>query len=103
MNNKAVVGVLFVTGMFFLLRRKPKIDILQTNAQEKTVSYRMTYKDQTITDTFKLGDTAQFIPTGVDNYFFGAYSKGLDVVELAIGYFESNGGFKSVATRIVSF
>lgn len=102
MKDKAVVGVLFVTGMFFLLRRKPKINILQTNAQEQTVSYKMTYKDKTITDTFKLGDAAQFIPVGIDNYFFGAYSKGMGIVELGIGYFE-NGGFKSVATRIVSF
>lgn len=102
-QNYVVPGVLFVTGLFFLLRQKPKIEVLQTNAQEQTVSYKMTYKGNTIADTFKLGDEPQFVPTGADNYFFGAFKNGPGIVELAIGFFEQSGGFKSVMSRIISF
>ena len=103
----AGLKISFISGglaLLLYLLRKPSITILSTNAQQKSVSYKMSVNGKEITDTFFLGDARQLIEAGDGEYYFYANGNTVtDIVDLAIGYFTKEGAFQAVKGHVVSF
>lgn len=100
-------GILSLTAALYfwwLHSRRPQVHVLQTNAAARSVSYHMQVNGKEISDTYVLGDAPQFIPAGDGVHFFAAIGNtATKIVELAVGYFTPDGGFKSRKSTLISF
>lgn len=103
-RTKVFTGLVTAGLLYYLLRDKSKIQVLKTNVGAKSVEYYMEYEGQAIKDTFVLGDIPNIVPVGDGIHYFAAIGDiGLGIVELSIGFYESNGGFKSIKSHLISF
>jgi hypothetical protein len=100
-----VVGVIIGGGLLYAwLKPKMKIEVVKTDAELKMVQYAMKYYDYSITDTFVMGDIPNMVPMGDGVHYSLAMGNALTgIVDLSIGYLESNGGFKSIKDMVISF
>lgn len=90
--------------LLWWLWRQPRIKVLATNASARTVSFEMKVNGKTFTDTFMLGDANVFMPVGDGiNYFSVLGNATTKIVELSIGYFTADGGYKSRKSTLLSF
>ena len=104
-SAKKALGVTAILAIgYWIFRPRVVVKSVQLDGVNKTVQYYMNYHGKEITDTFKLGDSPQFVPVGDGVHFFGAWGNNLlGTVDLHIGYFEPNGGFKTIKGLVIGF
>lgn len=104
-SAKKAIGITVILGLgYWLLRPRAIVKSLSLDGVNKTVSYYMNYNGTEIRDTFKLGDAPQFVPVGDGKHYFGAWGNNLlGTVDLHIGYYEPNGGFKTIKGLVIGF
>ena len=85
-------------------KKKPEIiEIVKADKKQKSVTYKINYNGETLTDTFFIGDkiNATKLKGGLTA---AAYDSGLNTVSVAIGVQNPDCGFKETkAEKIISF
>jgi hypothetical protein len=90
--------------VYYLTKKKtaPPIEILKVNAKNKSVSYKINYNGESLSDTQYVTDSPNFIPLK-NGLYAAAFKSGLDTIVIAIGE-KNNTAFKAtVAEKIISF
>ena len=102
-ETKTMLLIATATAAAWWFGRLPKIKVISTNTGAGGITYTMSINGQSITDTYYPGDAPSFIPTGDGTHFFSAFPVvGVGAgVELSIGYYDTNGGYKSIKSIIV--
>jgi hypothetical protein len=103
-GGKIVTLGMLAYGLWYLNRKpKPNIEILNKDTANKGITYKVTMKGKSYTDTYLLSDVQpNLVPLG-NGYYGMAFSKpALGIMEIHVGIME-NGGFKSIYGKIIDF
>ncbi|HEY0843706.1 hypothetical protein [Methylotenera sp.] len=102
-NKVLYIGAL--AGFWLWITKKPKyvINILATNAAQKAVQYEVKYNGVGYTDTFYYGDQPNSVPLIDGKVGYTVTAPSLNAIQIHIGYFEPNNGFKSNYSKTIEF